>query len=180
MKAAYTGVAASLIDGKTTHIIGMISTSGQPMSDETKAKLQKFWKYFIYLIIDEISMISKSFLAVLSRHIGIGKQTVGQVTSDLSFRGINVIFCGDFHQFPPVACAASEALYQPSNMAVDSIDSQIGRAIYKEFNTVVILREQCRVTDDVWQDFLTHLHYGRVEERHLATLRELIIANPKC
>jgi PIF1-like helicase len=180
MKAAYTGVAASLIDGKTTHVIRMISTSGRPMSDETKAKLQKFWKYFIYLIIDEISMISKSFLAVLSRHIGIGKQTVGQVTSDLSFGGINVIFCGDFHQFPPVVCAGSEALYQPSNMAVDSVDSQIGRAIYEEFNTVVILREQCRVTDDVWRDFLMHLRYGRVEERHLATLRELIIANPKC
>ena len=28
LKAAYTGVAASLIDGKTTHVIGFISTSG--------------------------------------------------------------------------------------------------------------------------------------------------------
>ena len=180
LKAAYTGVAASLIDGKTTHVIGMISTSGRPMSDETKAKLQKFWKYFAYLIIDEISMISKSFLAVLSRHIGIGKQTAGQVASNRSFGGINVIFYGDFHQFPPVACASSEALYQPSNMAVDSVDAQIGRAIYEEFDTVVILREQHRVTDDVWLDFLTHLRYGRVEARHLAMLRELIIATPKC
>ena len=39
LKAAYTGVAASLFDGKTTHIISIISTSGRPMSDETKAKL---------------------------------------------------------------------------------------------------------------------------------------------
>ena len=54
LKAAYTGVAASLIDGKTTHVIGMISTSGWPVSNETKAKLQQFWKYFIYLVIDEI------------------------------------------------------------------------------------------------------------------------------
>jgi hypothetical protein len=51
----------------------MISTSGRPMSDETKAKLQQFWEYIIYLIIDEISMILKSFLAILSQHIGIGK-----------------------------------------------------------------------------------------------------------
>ncbi|KAI0054549.1 hypothetical protein BV25DRAFT_1781238, partial [Artomyces pyxidatus] len=29
LKAAYTGVAASLIDGKTTHTIGMISQSGR-------------------------------------------------------------------------------------------------------------------------------------------------------
>ena len=66
-------------------------------------------------------------------------------------------------------CAASEALYQLLNMVVDSVNSQIGHAIYEEFNTVVILREQCKVTD-VWQDFLTCLHYGCVEEQHLAML----------
>jgi hypothetical protein len=112
LKAAYTGVAASLIDGKTTHVIGLISTSGRPMSDETKAKLQQFWRYFVYLIIDEISMISETFLATLSCHIGIGKAGTGAAANSDSFGGINVIFCGDFHQFPPVACVASEALYQ--------------------------------------------------------------------
>ena len=45
LKAVYTGVTASIIDGKTTHIIGMISTSGRPMSNETKAKLQQFWHH---------------------------------------------------------------------------------------------------------------------------------------
>lgn len=65
LKAAYTSVTDSLIDGKTTHVIGMISTTGRLMSDETKAKLQQFWRFPIYLIINEISMISKAFLAVL-------------------------------------------------------------------------------------------------------------------
>ena len=178
LKAAYTGVAASLIDGKTTHVIGMISTSGRPMSDETKAKLQQFWKYIVYLIIDEISMISKSFLAILSRHIGIGKGTRDTPICSQSFGGINVVFCGDFHQFPPVACAVSEALYQPSNMVTDSLDSQLGRAIYEEFSTVVILREQLRVTDNVWRDLLTHLRYGRIQERHLTVLRKQLIKHP--
>lgn len=177
LKAAYTGVAASLIDGKTTHVIGMISTSGRPMSDETKTKLQQFWKYFIYLVIDEISMISKSFLAVLSRHIGIGK---ANSDTGKSFGGIHVILCGDFHQFPPVACAISEALYYPANMVTDSVDSQIGRAIYEEFDTVVILRDQLRVTDPVWRDFLTHLRYGHVQEHHLSMLQKQIVKNPAC
>ena len=176
LKAAYTGVAASLIDGKTTHVIGMISTSGRPMSDETKAKLQLFWKYFIYLVIDEISMISKSFLAVLSRHISIGKE---KGDSSDSLGGINVIFCSDFHQFPPVTCVVSEALYHPAK-ATDSVDSQIGHAIYEEFNTVVILRDQLRVTDGVWHDFLTHLRYGHVQEHHLSMLRAQIVKNPAC
>jgi PIF1-like helicase len=66
LKSAYTGVAASLIDGKTTLTIGMISQNGHPLSSQTKAKLQAFWKYIVYLIIDKYSMISKSFLAKLS------------------------------------------------------------------------------------------------------------------
>lgn len=180
LKAAYTGVGASLIDGKTTHVIGMISTGGRPMSDETKAKLQQFWKYFIYLVIDEISMISKTFLAVLSRHIAIGKEQGDAGKSSDSFGGINVILCGDFHQFPPVACAVTEALYYPTNIATDSVDSQIGRAIYEEFDTVVILRDQLRITDDVWHDFLTHLRYGHVQERHLSMLRKQIVKNTAC
>ena len=45
LKAVYMGVAASLINGKTTHVIGMISTTGHPMNDEVKAKLQQFWRY---------------------------------------------------------------------------------------------------------------------------------------
>ena len=79
-------------------------------------------------------------------------------------------FGGDFHQFPPVACATSEALYYPSNTAMDNIDSQIGRAIYKEFDTVVVLKDQFRITDKVWHDFLTHLHHGHVQEKHLSML----------
>ena len=151
LKAAYTGVVASLIDGKMTHVIGMISTTGCLISDEAKAKLQQFWRYPMYLIIDEISMISKLSLAVLSRHISIGKGAgvVDGIGSE-SFGGISVIFCDDFHQFPPVACGQNKALYELSNLERDSVDSQLGRAIYKEFDVVVILREQWHVTDPTW------------------------------
>ena len=105
----------------------------------------------MYLIIDEISMISKSFLAVLSRHISIGKGagTVDRIGSEL-FGGISVIFYGDFHQFPPMACGPHKALYEPSNLERDSVDSQLGPAIYEEFNIVVVLCEQWRVTDPTW------------------------------
>ena len=184
LKVAYTSVAASHIDGKTTHtthIIGMISTTGCPISDKAKAKLQQFWRYPMYLIIDKISMISKSFLAVLSRHISIGKGagTVDGIRSE-SFGGISFIFCGDFHQFLPVACGPHEMLYEPSNLERDSVDSQLGHAIYKEFNIVVILHEQWCVTDPTWQDFLTHLCYGWVQEHHLMMLHHQIVKHSGC
>lgn len=179
LKAAYTGVAASLIDGKTTHTIAMVTRADdRGVSAQTKAKLQQFWRDYEYLIIDEMSMIGKTFLAKLSRNISIGKMLEGSAVSPQSFGGINVILCGDFHQFPPVAVSPSEALYVPGRPQSERTLCQLGRAIYEEFQTVVILQEQMRVTDKIWLDFLNHLHMGRVQEQHMAMLRELVLTNP--
>jgi hypothetical protein len=76
VKAVYTGVAPSLIDGKKTHmIIASLSMNSEgTLGDESKAKMQQFWHPGRYLIIDEFSMIAKTFLAILSKNIGIGKE----------------------------------------------------------------------------------------------------------
>lgn len=180
MKAAYTGVAASLIDGKTTHSIAMITRAdSHVISAQTKAKLQMFWQPIEYLIIDEMSMLSKLFLARLSHNIAVGKMAEGGTASPHSFGGISVIMCGDFHQFPPVAVASTEALYFPSSTQRTSTHAQLGRAIYEEFQTVVVLTEQLRVVDVVWRDFLAHLRMGRVQQHHVAMLRQLVLTTPK-
>ena len=175
VKAAYTGVAASLVDGKTTHVIGCLSLgSKSDVSDAAKKKLQDFWRNVRYLIIDEYSMLSKSFLATLSRNISIGMEGSQGFQQGISFGGLNVILCGDLHQFPPVACGKREPLYYPINLT-DPMPFQVGRKIYEEFSTVIILQEQMRVTDHLWRDFLNHLRYGRVETRHLKMLRTLLL-----
>ena len=176
VKAAYTGVAASLVDGKTTHVIAGISVHSKgSIKDEAKKKLQEFWREVRYLIIDEFSMLSRSFLATLSRNITVGVEGAPYARDGHSFGGLNVILCGDLHQFPPVACAKSEALYHPVNLAKDSDDAKIGRRIYEEFSTVVTLREQMRVTDQEWRDFLVRLRYGRVQRHDLTMLRSLLL-----
>lgn len=116
------------------------------------------------MILDEYSMIAKDFLAVLSRNILIGKEMAAHNDHSQSFGGINIIICGDFHQFPPVTQPVSSALYYPSDQKKDSINMQLGHAIYEEFLTVVILKKQMRVKDPVWLDFLCHLQHGHVEE----------------
>lgn len=176
VKSAYTGVVASLIDGKTTHTIASLSMSSDSnLSDESKAKLQKNWYSRCYLIIDEYSMIAKTFLATLSHNISIGKQGSPSEKPSYSFGGVNVILCGDLHQFPPVAAEYQNSLYQPTNLAHESIECQIGHAIYEEFQTVVILKEQMRVTDPIWRDLLVHLCHGRIQEQHLQILRSLVL-----
>ena len=175
LKSAYTSVAASLNDGKMTHTISMISQSGWPMSKTTKAKLQQLWKYYTYLIINEFSMLAKTFFAKLSCNISIGKGAGGSDWSGVLFSGINVILCGNLHQFPPIPMAGSEALYYPINFTTNSIDVQVGCMIYEEFNTVVILQEQNHVMAHVWHDFLQHLCNGHVQPHHIGMLCTLLI-----
>jgi hypothetical protein len=96
LKSAYTGIAASIVNGKTTHIIGCLSLNSKgKLSDETKVNLQEFWRYIRYLIIDGCSMIAKAFLASLSWNISIGVTGSSDPDLDQSFGGINVL-CGDF------------------------------------------------------------------------------------
>ncbi|KAF9782784.1 hypothetical protein BJ322DRAFT_990533, partial [Thelephora terrestris] len=147
------------------------------VSDAAKKKLQEFWRNIRYLIIDEYSMLSKSFLAALSRNISIGMEGSQGFQQGMSFGGVNVVLCGDLHQFPPVACRKREPLYYPISTE-DPTALQVGRRIYEEFSTVVILGEQMRVTDHVWRDFLDHLRHGRVEPRHLIMLRTLLLKHP--
>jgi hypothetical protein len=177
LKSAYTGVAASLIEGKTTHVISGISMASgrldteKAVTEETKKKLQTFWEGYEFLAIDEMSMTAKDFLAVLSRNISIGKQSNGNV----SFGGLNVILLGDFHQFPPVARSKQDALYCPCGLETQKISSQLGRAIFEEFTMVVELKEQKRVVNPVWQAFLRRLRKGTVNRSDLAMLRMLTI-----
>ena len=95
-------------------------------------------------------MISKTFLAKIAKRISIGKQTSDADDEGFSFGGLNVILCGDLHQFPPVAKGNQDHLFRPSQLDCDPKECLIGRAIYEQFKTVVILKEQKRVTDPVW------------------------------
>ena len=91
-------------------------------------------------------MIAKTFLVMLSWNISISKEGSSSKKPGYSFGGISIILCGNLHQIPPVAKASQDLLYQPISIAKDSIECQIRRAIFEEFSTVVILKEQIRVT----------------------------------
>lgn len=178
-KAAYTGIAASLIDGKTTHIVGGINVNGRPLSAQKQKALAEFWRKKRYLIIDEFSMLAKELFSVLERNISAAR--AGQSSQDLPFGGLNVILCGDFHQFPPVSRRASSALYYPSDTtANESEDARTGRMLYEMFRTVVILRQQVRVTDPVWLGFLRNLRHGTVREEDVKMLDTLTLTNEHC
>jgi len=179
VKSAYTGIAASVIDGKTLHVIAMIPINGGKQSAVTMKALEDYWNDKHYLIIDEISMVSREFFAKLSNIIAQAKAGRGIVTNE-PFGGLNVILVGDFHQFPPVACKASAPLYWPCNHDKDNEMEILGCKLYEQFDTVVRLKTQVRVTDPEWVELLQHARNGSCKEHHLATLRSLILTHDRC
>jgi ATP-dependent DNA helicase PIF1 len=94
---AMTGCAAILLEcnAKTVH-----SWAGIGLGDASKALKCRFardrWCSTDVLIIDEISMMSDTLFELLD--------TVGKTIrrSSLPFGGIQLLFCGDFYQLPPV------------------------------------------------------------------------------
>lgn len=176
VKGAYTGIAASLVDGKTLHVLGGIPVKGGKQSGQTLKKLREYWQNKRYLFIDEVSMLSRSFLSKLCRIISSAMEDEDENV----FGGINVILVGDFHQFPPVVARRSAPLYWPADPRNDSEEDIFGRKIYEQFTTVVQLHQQIRVRDPKWHDLLQHVRYGNCLQHHIDTLKKLIITNPDC
>jgi hypothetical protein len=177
VKGAYTGIAASIIDGRTLHVLTAMPLKGT-RSAKTMKKLSEYWSDKKYFVIDEMSMLSRQFLAKLSKIISTVLCAGERGDENLPFGGLNMILVGDFHQFPPVVSGHAAPLYYPSNAHLDNTDAIVGREIYEQFLTVVRLRRQIRVEDPVWEDLLRHVRYGCCKEDHIKLLRSLIITNP--
>ncbi|OJA14578.1 hypothetical protein AZE42_12583 [Rhizopogon vesiculosus] len=128
LKAAYTGIAASIIDGKILHVIAQVLVNGSEQSQKTGRKLAVFWANKLYLIIDET-------------HIAKGKSLAGEKDTNKPFGSVNVVLVGDFHQLLPVAGGKNAPLFRPCNLSKDSAEELLGRNPYEEFRTVVRLKE---------------------------------------
>lgn len=181
-KAAYTGVAASLIEGQTLHTLTSMPRSGRAadQSAETIARLARTLGEAKFLIVDEVSMVASSFFAEMDTVITRAKADQPENHSGRPFGGMNVILFGDFHQFPPVAAGVSVALFADFQGRDRDDRCADGRRLYEQFRTVVRLKKQVRVTDRHWHDLLQHARYGNCRTHHLRKLRSLIITSPDC
>ena len=141
-KATYTGIAASLINGKTIHVLCRITQKEDKMLGEMKAKLEVKWSCRKYLILDKYSMLSKTMLSKISKQIGLGKKLPKE-----PFGRISIILCGNHYQFLFVACKINDTLYWLSDLAEDMWEMTIGEELFQAFKDIVILREQMWVTN---------------------------------
>ena len=98
---ASTGIAATHIGGSTIHSYSGIGAKDRITEVDAeilteKEILYKRWNSVNVIIIDEVSMLSAAFID--------GLDTIAKAMrrSEKPFGGVQIVFCGDFFQLPPV------------------------------------------------------------------------------
>ena len=167
---AYTGTAAKLIGGSTICSIAMIRNA-------TVAKLEKNWEKVTTLLVDEISMVGCRLLAKLCRNTTIAKHS----TPDVLFGGMDVIFFGDFSQYPPVLDTPLYFNYERSVIKASTSQAdvlkELGIYIWSQLTHIALLTEQMRVTDLTYQALLNRLREGMCTYEDYVLLSTRVIGN---
>ena len=167
--SAYTGTAAKHIGGSTTTTLFGFS------SEKDKQKLQRKFRKVCTIIIDEVSMIGCRELVKIHKALCKAKC----VPSSVPFGGVDIIFFGDFIQFPPVK---DTPLYNAWSEIINESKSRqaqntklLGMHLWKQVNKVILLDEQMRCTDPVYLDLLNRLREGKCTNSDVALLNTRVV-----
>lgn len=174
---ASTGIAATHLKGMTIHAwsgIGVKETLTDYDMDqlEQRAYLWKRFEKTKVLIIDEISMLSARTLDTIDAVSKLFKR------SSEPFGGMQVIFCGDFFQLPPIE---KKSYQEEQTLFVDEHESpNIPFAFTsKAWKTcdlhICYLAEQYRQQDDVLLGILADIRSGEVSQQTSEYLRTRLL-----
>ena len=131
-----------------------------------------------FLIVDEVSMEDKVTAYSLSEIVGNSRAQEEKGRPQEPFGSMHIIKSGDFHQFPPVGNSTG-ALYvdRPDK---DSKRAMLGREIFLQFNTVVILDKQNRIKDKTWMEIMNRARVGECNADDIHEIEKLVLTNPEC
>ena len=175
---APTGAAAALLNGSTYHSVLGINDKGSG-SSHSLAQIRARLDGVDYIFLDEVSMLSCRDLYKISSQCAKACNEHNE-----PFGGINFIFAGDFAQLPPAKSGAS--LYSGSvGTQVDSgqwiggQEAAIGKALWHQVTTVVILRQNMRqdkqsLADTKMRTALENMRYKACTSEDIAFLRTRI------
>ena len=158
-----TGTTAALLGGFTYHSFLGFGTGRNESASIAQLKIKL--EGVDYIFIDEVSMVACHEMYKISARLAKALNVF-----DLPFGGMNMIFAGDFAQLPPVGGAS---LYSGTiGTQIDSgikphlQEAAIGKALWHQVTTVVILRENMRqksqsADDALLRTALVNMRYGK-------------------
>ena len=187
---APTGTAAALLNGSTYHsILGIRSSynSGEEESIKNEnsiiKEVQERLEGVDYIFIDEISMIACHELYAISSQLS-------KVTNEHNkpFGGKNIILAGDFAQLPPTSGFPlySNIVSKDQKNCISKRDqeSTIGKILWHQMTTVVILTQNMRQTemsedDKNFRTALSNMRYASCTRDDLEFLETLRVDSDK-
>eukprot|EP01114_Cavostelium_apophysatum_P006605 TRINITY_DN1799_c0_g1_i3.p1 TRINITY_DN1799_c0_g1~~TRINITY_DN1799_c0_g1_i3.p1 ORF type:complete len:540 (-),score=117.00 TRINITY_DN1799_c0_g1_i3:2-1621(-) len=156
---ASTGIAACNIEGITVHAFSGLGNGESEareavMSVAKNRHAKKRWQEAKVLIIDEVSMLS----AEMFEKIDYTARRIRGVNKP--FGGLQVIFCGDFFQLPPVCVPNKTRKFCfESPLWKDTVEHSIE------------LNEIFRQNDPEFRNILNEFRWGRVSQRDVKRLK---------
>jgi len=102
-----TGMAACATGGQTLHTFAGCGLPDvvEDLDKIWKQQYRRKWRKLKVLLVDEVSVLSREVLDHLSSkvdHVQNYEQKTPNKSSGKAFGGIQLIFCGDIHQLPPM------------------------------------------------------------------------------
>jgi hypothetical protein len=184
-----TGSTAALLNGSTYHSVFRIprDATGRNQDDvdgirnesNSLAAVNERLQGVDYILLDEISMVSCNDLQAIATQAAKARNL-----HDEAFGGLSMIVAGDFAQLPPmsgpslysekVTFSVSDALTPRTQNAV------LGKVLWHQFNTVVILRQNMRQSkmseeDDKLRQALVNMRYGVCTLEDVAFLKSRVV-----
>ena len=169
---ASTGTAAAKIGGSTIHSALKLRTKSLSKTSPSYRDLLCNLSTVKFLIIDEVSMISAGTLWRIHERL----QMI--YTNEEPFGGVNMLFFGDFNQFPPVLgkplyCTVHDVEIQSNSKGEEAL----GTVLWTQLTDVVILKENYRQqTDSRWLGILRHLLEGSLIAEDIKVLKSRLLS----
>lgn len=162
---ALTGCAALLLNcgARTLHSWSGIKLAKGPnhyiiANIRKNRRICAEWRKIKVLIVDEVSMMSLKIFELI--------EEVARATrlSQLPFGGIQVVFCGDFYQLPPVGTAG-----QPET-ELFCFESPVWNQVFPRKNHVQ-LQTIFRQVDPIYKSILLEIREGTLSEENAKILQ---------
>ena len=164
IKAAFTGTAASNIEGQTLHGAFGFSFDNKhhSLSDKTRDQRRAAMKNLKLVIIDEISMVKADMLYQLDLRLQEIKEKVGS-----PFGGLSVIVFGDMMQLKP--CLGRYICEEPMNPEFRITNALAPR--WPMFKSIILETNHRQGEDKQYAEMLNRLRVGQQTKDDIATLK---------